>query len=354
MNKFDKKIGVVILGGGGYGAGELLRLLLQHPTAEVVSVTSSSTVGAPIQSVHTSLAGFYDKLCFEATPDWNRFIQYPSRVIFSSLPTGTSAVEICNLVNNGLSPNTVVIDLSGDFRLQSEDTHQKHYAEVPFSAEIRKQFSFGLPELFRDKIKAATLITNPGCLAATCILAAAPLVQAGLVDDLFFDGKTGTSGAGRSPSGAMHHPKRNENLEAYKVLSHRHEPEIAQALTYAFNHPLQTSFVPHLIPVTRGILVSTYGKLKSASTTETIRSLYEKFYSSSPFIRLRDASPTLHDVVGTNFCDINITVREDRIVILAALDNLGKGMASNAIQNMNIRFGLEETTGLMFPSLGLI
>jgi len=341
-----KAIGVTILGGSGYGAGELLRYLSFHPAAEVIEVVSSSNAGELVETLHPHLTGFYPELrCVNVASFPGDFTR---RVLFSSLPHGKSSEELARLIQKGLPARTHCIDLSGDLRLQNEEEHKRHYADVPFQREFRSQFCYLLPELFFGTPLVCEHVSNPGCLAAAGALATAPLADLGVEGAVVIDAKTGTSGAGRSPQESMHHPHRHGNFEAYKILAHRHEPEIRQAAKLT-----ETMFVPHLLPVSRGIFVTAYATLKTARTKEDLQAAYRQKYHGSPFIRMRERSPALHEVVGTNFCDIAIEVRGRQVAVMAALDNLGKGMAGTAIQNMNLLCGLEHDLGLKVPALGV-
>lgn len=348
-------IGVAIVGGSGYGAGELLRYLTAHAEAQVASIVSSSQAGESVTKAHPHLAGFYSELKFDSTINWENLKKFERQIIFLALPHGHSAKAL-QQIQSAKIPGVRVIDLAADFRLTDEELHSKTYPDVPYENSLRSKFVYGLPEINREQISKAQWITNPGCLATACILAAAPLLEksaGAIVGSLCFDAKTGTSGAGRSPQESMHHPNRHGNFEAYKVLAHRHEPEIRQALTHNSRGIPACMFVPHLLPTVRGIFVTLYAQLNKPLAQKDLESTYQKAFAQSPCIRFRDGSPTLHDVVGTNFCDIAITVRDTQVVVMAALDNLGKGMAGQAIQNMNLMFGLSENLGIMQPSLGI-
>jgi len=341
----QKQIGVGIIGGSGYGAGELLRLLAYHPEVEVLSVVSRSHVGKPITDLHPHLASFYN-LCCDAELNLQALSKYKYSVVFSALPHGVSAKTISKLAVE--VPEIRIIDLSGDFRLIDKNQHEQFYPDSPFCPEIRSKFCYGLPEVVGlEKISNSRLIANPGCYATACILAIAPLINH-FQASVFFDAKSGTSGAGRALSETTHHPLMHSNFSAYKVLQHRHEPEIQQVI----GQDLKCSFVPHLIPVTRGIFVTAHLELSQAVEEKTILSLYHEFYAGKHFIRLRQ--PQLEAVATSNFCDIAVACRGNRIVAMSALDNLVKGMAGQAIQNMNLMCGLTDTTGLLFPAAGLI
>lgn len=269
-----------------------------------------------------------------------------------AMPSGQSGAYISSLLSSDTPSTLKIVDLSGDFRLRDSATHSKHYPEVEFMAEIRQQCVFGLPELGVDTIRSARLITNPGCLATAAVLALAPIRDLTLAAPAVIDGKTGTSGAGREPQASMHHPSRSADFTAYKVLEHRHEPEILQVLGSNFSKQNSLVFVPHLIPIPRGIFVSAYLTFENGSTATSLPDLYREFYSKSPFIRFRSRPPRLVDVVGTNFCDLQIVVRDRNVVVMSAIDNLGKGMAGSCIQNLNLMFGLPEECGLTTASLG--
>jgi N-acetyl-gamma-glutamyl-phosphate reductase len=347
-----KEFGVAIIGGSGYGAGELLRLLCAHPLIEVAAVTSRTHAGKSVASVHTNLErisplSFSERL----SNDWIK--PYNRSVIICSVPTGNAIPTINEILDNNPESLTPIIDLSGDLRLTDPTIHSKHYPEVPFSPELRSQAIYGLPETTTDqRVAKARIITNPGCLATAAILALAPLRDTNAAIHVAVDGKTGTSGAGREPQPAMHHPSRAHDCTAYKVLEHRHEPEILQALGATFSARDSFMFVPHLLPVSRGCLVSCYIACRDADSAASLPELYHAFYAGARFVRLRERPSRLVDVVGTNFCDLHVVVRGKHVTISSALDNLGKGMAGQCIQNLNLLLGLPEETGLMASALG--
>lgn len=346
-----KNIGVAILGGTGYGAGELLRLFVAHPQVEVVSVVSSSKVGQEIACTHPHLQGFYDNRLV-AGIDFDRLSNYEHKIVFVSLPHGVSSREVLALIDKVHESGVKLIDLSGDFRLHNEDIHLLHYPESPFAEEVRNLFVYGLPELNRKAIERTTLIANPGCLASACALATAPIIASGYTNSIVFDAKTGTSGAGRTPTEVTHHASRTSNFSAYKILSHRHEPEIQQALQLISETEIETLFVPHLLPTTRGIFVTAYFSFENELQTRGLAESAQSFYRHAPFVRYRTGSPELQHVIGTNFFDFSVVVRGRQVVVLGAVDNLVKGMAGMAIQNMNLLCGLPESVGLLTPSMG--
>jgi len=349
-NKMAKRFGVAIIGGSGYGAGETIRLLSLHPEIEVCSVSSRSHVGKPISSIHTHLAGT-SQLAFEESPNLETLKGYERSAIILAMPSGLAVPTVEKLLAEGLPETTSIIDLSGDLRLTNQTQHEMFYAEVPFAPHVRNQFTYGLPEVTGTPA-TARFITNPGCLATGAIMALAPLRAFELERTVIVDAKTGTSGAGREPQASMHHPSRCLDFTAYKVLAHRHEPEILQALGEAFSKNHAMMFVPHLIPTSRGEFITAYATLKNRESEATVREAYTSFYKDSPFVRFRTSPPRLVDVVGTNFCDICVTVREGQVCVMSSIDNLGKGMAGQAIQNLNIIFGLPQAQGLLHASLG--
>jgi N-acetyl-gamma-glutamyl-phosphate reductase len=346
----NKKIGAIILGGSGYGVGELLRYLILHPEVEVVSVTSASNVGEKVEELHPNLLGFYPDLVCQATIELEKLSKYQHGIVFSSLPHGTSSVELGKLLSQKIPANIHLIDLSGDLRLAEEKVHQAHYPDVEFNKSLRDQFEYVIPEI--NSLKNKKHISNPGCLSTAGAIALAPLTKLDLTGTVYIDAKTGTSGAGRSPQAAMHHPHRHGNFEAYKVLSHRHEPEIRQAT--GLSEKVDLAFVPHLLPVSRGIVATLFATLVDSTLSQAeLEKHFKDYYQSAPFIRFRKQTPTLHDVVGTNFVDISVNKRASQVVVITALDNMGKGMAGQAIQNMNLLCGLDQTTGIKVPSLGV-
>ena len=349
-----RSIKAAILGASGYGAGELLRLFTQHPFVEVVSVTSQTNAGQPIASIHPHLRGFYDLRITEGI-DFERLLDAEHAVILSALPHGASGATIDRLLGEAeqLSRDADVraIDLSGDLRLKDAGQHQQYYPETPLLADRRRASIYGLPELFRERIPAARLVANPGCLASASILAAVPLAADGFTGPLVIDAKSGSSGSGRQLKDTTHHPTRHADFRAYKPLAHQHEPEILQGLGDPLGERIQASFVAQSMDTARGIFVTVHLTLAEAERPDALQQRYREFYAGSPFIRVIDGTPTLQDVVGSNFCDIAVAARGRQVIVMAALDNLVKGMAGVAIQNLNLMCGLAETTGLWMPAL---
>lgn len=349
-----KKIGVGILGGTGYGAGELLRLLASHSDAQVVSVVSGSQAGEAVTVAHQHLAGFFPELRFDAELQAGRFSEFAEKIVFAALPHGKSAGAIAKLSVLPEFTEFRFIDLSGDFRLQNIAERTKHYPEAAAGDEIRDRFVYGLTEANREKIALARFIANPGCLSSACALAALPLMTPEFRGKIVFDAKTGSSGGGKALAETMHHPLRHSNVNAYKILEHRHEPEIRETLGDVSGDRIETVFVPHLLPVSRGIFATAYLTLDRVAETPELQERYRKFYAASPLIRIRAGSPDLQSVVGSNFCDISVFARGTQVVAMAALDNLVKGMAGQAIQNMNVMTGHADDFCLRQPPLGLI
>lgn len=350
-DKIKKRFGIAILGGAGYGAGELLRALASHPEIEVAQVASRSHAGAPVDSVHSHLRGI-STLSFCETLPAGWWSAYEGAAVVCSMPPGQAARAIADCVSKAPEGALKFIDLSGDLRLRDATLHARYYPEVDYAADLREQCVYGLTELAREQIARARFVANPGCLATATILALAPLRGVSLASPLVVDAKTGTSGAGREPQPSMHHPSRAHDFTAYKVLEHRHEPEILQCLGTDLVERGGFMFVPHLIPVSRGISVSCYLTCSDAKVAAGLAERYREFYSSSTFVRFHERPPRLVDVVGTNFCDLHISHRGAQVVILAATDNLGKGMAGQCIQNLNLMCGLPEECGLLTPALG--
>lgn len=339
---------MAILGGTGYGAGEILRLLTHHPEAEIVSVVSSGSAGRTISEAHPHLRGFYHGSFAEAV-GWDRLSDHPHRVIISAQPNGVSGKQIAELASVCRERGVKIIDLSGDLRLTHPETHRLHYPDSPLQEALREQVVYGLPEVVREEVRKAHIVANPGCLATACILAAAPFVS-DVTGRIVFDAKTGSSGAGRSPRETTHHPVRHSNFFAYKPLEHQHEPEILQALGRVAGSAPECVFVPQSMAVSRGIYVTAHLTVRSSWTTQSATQRVSEFYADSPFVRVCQRPPELQNVVGSNFCDIGVAARNRDLVVMAALDNLIKGMCGTAIQNMNLMCGLPETTGLWYPA----
>ena len=332
------KVGIV--GGSGYTGGELLRLLSFHPGAEVVAVTSRRFDGMPVSGVHAHLDKIYD-LCFENLSPGE--IAGRCDVVFTAVPHGSAMKIVPELLDS-----TRVIDLSADYRLPPPLFETVYGLTHSDSREA----VYGIPELY--DVTGHALIANPGCYPTGAILAAAPLASERLLASAVFDSKSGISGAGAEPTAVSHYPNMAENIQAYKLTTHRHTAEIVQELT-RFDETLQHSicFTPHIIPSVRGILTTAHLFTEKQLTSEEVVYLYKEFYRDKPFIRLRENIPSLPGVRGSNFCDIHIEADKatNRVVVISVIDNLVKGASGQAIQNMNKMFDLDEVTGLWYGGL---
>jgi len=335
------RVGVVNV--TGYAGVELARLLYQHPEVELASVTGRSAAGQELGAVFPHLAG--PGLTITAQLGEVDFV-------FCALPHKESAPEIIPLLRSGIR----VIDISADFRLKDAAQYPKWYGFTHPSPELLQQAVYGLPELHRPQIASAQLVANPGCYPTGAILALAPAAKAGIIEaNIIIDSKSGISGAGRTLSLTTHFAEANEDTTAYSVDGHRHLPEITQELAQ-LNPELSPAitFIPHLVPMTRGILTTSYaplipGRLASGNTgSEELRQLYRDFYRDEPFVRITDSPPHTKHTRGNNLCLIYPTIdhRTGRLIVISALDNLVKGAAGNALQNMNLMLGLPETMGL--------
>jgi LysW-gamma-L-alpha-aminoadipyl-6-phosphate/LysW-L-glutamyl-5-phosphate reductase len=332
---------VGIFGGSGYGGAELLRILLFHPHAEVSLVTANEHAGKAVTDVHRNLLGLTD-LKFERAPeDFGRLRELDC--LFLALPHG-QALEIAPRLPEGLK----VVDLSGDFRLSDAGAFAKHYGREHTAMGLQSEFVYGLTEFNREAIKRARLVSNPGCFATATLMALAPLVAAGLVEGrVVVDAKTGSSGSGAKPAANTHHPQRANSFYAYKPFAHQHVPEIEQALRRAGDWTNELVFMTHSLPVSRGIFASAYVEARREMTAAEARMLFAEFYDGSFFVRLVEGSPDINWVKTTNFCDLGFAARGRQVAVFSAIDNLVKGAAGQAVQNMNLMFGLDERDGLM-------
>lgn len=340
-------IRVTILGATGYSGGELLRILLNHPSAKIQHLTSESSAGEPVNSIHPDLRGRLTR-SFESL-DAARFAA-DSDVVFSCYPAYIGIKPNAQFVKAGVK----VIDLSGDFRLPTAKLYQTWYRKPHRAPHLLKSAVYGLPELFRQDIVRASLVANPGCYATAAALSMAPLLKPGACVDaksLIVDAKSGVSGAGKKLEAQYLYSEVDENLKAYSPASHRHQPEMEIALSRVATSPVRVTFTPHLIPMKRGILSVLYATLKKPMKTEDVRALFVKAYEKEPFVRVLPTGelPQTQHVVHTNYCDIGITqdLRARRLIVIAAIDNLVKGAAGQAVQNMNICFHRPETEGLL-------
>lgn len=334
-----------ILGATGYTGAELLRILSNHPQAQVQYLTSENQTGAPITQVYPHLTQFYhDKMISIKDVDQ---IAAASDVIFACLPHG-HAMAIGEKVT---AAGARLIDLGADYRFSDTTIYEQWYKLKHIHEN--SQAVYGLTEIKRDQVKSAKIVANPGCYTTASILALTPLIRYNLVErnTLIVDAKSGVSGAGRKPETMYLICEAFENVQAYGIASHRHTPEIEQALSETAHEPVIINFTPHLIPMPRGILATCYANLKSGVTAEQVDQAFQNAYGNEFFIRLlgRGGYPATKNTRGSNFCDIawHIDPRTNRVIVVSALDNLVKGAAGQAVQNMNVMFGLDEKAGLM-------
>jgi N-acetyl-gamma-glutamyl-phosphate reductase len=336
------KTRAAIFGGSGYGGSELLRILLFHPDVEIAFVTANEHAGKTVGEVHKNLLGLTDLTFVTAHEDLSRLTDID--VAFFALPHG-QALGLIPQLPEGVK----AIDLSGDFRLDDREAFAKFYKLDHSAMELQKGFVYGLTETNREAIRDARLIANPGCFASATLLALAPMVKSGLLTGrVIVDAKTGSSGSGAKAAANTHHPQRMNSFYAYKPFAHQHLPEIEQHLRSIGSFDNEMVFMTHSLPVSRGIFASCYLETTAQMTNEDLRNLYAHFYEDSFFVRLVDGSPDINWVKNTNFCDLAVHSNGTHVVVFSALDNLVKGAAGQAVQNMNLMFGLEEKTGLIF------
>ena len=334
-------IRAAIFGGSGYGGSELLRILLFHPDVDIAFVTANEHAGKRVGEVHRNLHGLTEASFVSAPSDLG---STDVDVAFFALPHG-QAMDLIPRLPEGVK----AIDLSGDFRIDDPKSFEKHYKLSHSATDLQKQFVYGLTETNRDAIRGATYVANPGCFATATLLALAPMVKSGLMTGkVIVDAKTGSSGSGAKPASNTHHPQRSNSFYAYKPFTHQHVPEIAQHLQNIGNFDSEFVFMTHSLPVSRGIFASSYVETNLNLTNEDVRNIFATFYSDSFFVRLVEGSPDINWVKNTNFCDIGTFSNGKQIVIFSAIDNLVKGAAGQAVQNMNLMFGLDEKTGLIF------
>jgi N-acetyl-gamma-glutamyl-phosphate reductase len=337
----NSKIRVAIYGGSGYGGSELLRILLFHPNVEIVFVTANEQAGKSVSEVHRNLYGITKLIFRAASPDPEDLANLDC--VFFALPHG----QAMDLVPR-LPENVKAIDLSGDFRLRDQETFEQHYGREHTAMQAQRQFVYGLTETNRAAIRNASRIANPGCFATSTLLGLAPLAAYGLIAGrVIVDAKTGSSGSGAKAAANTHHPQRMNSFYAYKPFTHQHVPEIEQELRNAGTWTNELVFMTHSLPVSRGIFASIYVEAKEDLTEEKLRTLFEDFYRDSFFVRLVKGSPDINWVKTTNFCDLGFAIRGRQLVVFSAIDNLVKGAAGQAVQNMNLMFDLDETTGLI-------
>lgn len=338
-----EKIKVGVVGATGYAGSEICRLILGHPQAELTAISSVSFEGMELSQVYPAYYQICDMVC-----GTQEEVVEKSDVIFAALPHGLSQ----ELGAQCYALGKTFIDMGADFRLESEEEYKEWYGGEYQDKALHQEAVYGLPEFFREKIKGKKLIANPGCYTTAVPLALVPALEVGFIETtgIIADCKSGVTGAGRKPTQSNHYPELNESFTAYKVANHRHTPEIEQTLSKIAGEKLKLTFVPHLLPINRGILATCYAKLKPGVTEEQLWEVYHARYDGEFFVRLlpKGQVANVKNVRYTNYCDVSLFVdnRTGTFIAVSAIDNMVKGAAGQAIQNMNLSFGLEETTGL--------
>ena len=341
-----------IIGATGYAGAEIVRLLMGHPEVEIKWLGSRSYIDQRYADIYRNMFQIVEDICKDDNLDK---LAEEVDVIFTATPQGFCA----SVINEEILSKVKVIDLSADFRIKDVAIYEKWYGIEHKSPEYIKEAVYGLCEINREDIKKARLVANPGCYTTCSILSLYTLVKEGLIDPstIIIDAKSGTSGAGRGAKVDNLFCEVNENMKAYGVATHRHTPEIEEQLGYAAGQEIVLNFTPHLVPMNRGILVTAYASLKEKVSYETVKAAYDKYYEKEKFVRVleKDVCPQTKWVEGSNYVDVNFKIdeRTGRVIVMGALDNLVKGAAGQAVQNMNLVFGLDESTGLdlvpMFP-----
>jgi N-acetyl-gamma-glutamyl-phosphate reductase len=332
---------IAILGATGYTALELMKILLRHPGAEIVAVTSRQEGQPPVAMIHPSLHGRLDLRLEDLTA---AEVSARAECVFSCLPHGASATVIPLLLDAGAR----VVDFSADYRLNDAEVYAQWYGQKHPDPGRLGKVAYGLPELFRQEIVPARLVANPGCYPTAAILPLAPLLKAGVIEPtgIIIDSKSGISGAGRTPKLTTLFPECNESMSAYNVGRHRHTPEIEQVLGTAAGGKVEVIFTPQLVPMDRGILTTAYAQPTSTVSEEMVMEILSEFYADEPFVRVVDHLPGTKDSAYSNFCDITARVVRGRVLTISCLDNLVKGASGAAVQNFNLMFGYPETTAL--------
>jgi len=351
-----EKIKVGIIGAGGYGGCGAIEILSRHPYAEIKVLIDKQDIGVLISDIYPHLKGFCDLTIM--SPDDPQINDLDLDVVFFATPDGVGQKEASKWLEKGIK----VIDYSGDFRFNDPDIYSGYaerigYKEPHASPDLLPKSVYGLPELHRRQIASSNLIGNPGCFAVSCILGLAPAIRYSLIDpsSIICDAKTGVSGAGKKPNPIFHYPARYDSMNAYKIASHQHVYEIERELSELAKNEIRISFTPHVVPICRGILSTIYARLDYGQDIGKVLDAYESFYEKERFIRIFKPGATLQTsyVRGSNFCNISLNVdqRTGMLIIISIIDNLVKGQAGNAVQNMNIMFGIDESAGLLTPGI---
>lgn len=348
-----RKIRAGLIGATGYGGVGLIELLISHPSAVIRALMAKHDIGKPISEIYPHLKGFCDLPVLDLTDP-----KCPEDfdVVFFATPDGVGQKEARKWLSRGVK----VIDYSGDFRFSDIESYAAYAVRLGRSEEhadpdTLSSAVYGLPELHREEIANSDLVGNPGCFAASCILGLVPALKTGLIQSrgIIIDAKSGISGAGKTPKPGFHFPARHEAVNAYKIAGHQHVCEIERELTLMAAEVVKITFTPHVVPVSRGIISTMYADLLPQIGIQQLRDAYETMYSGEPFVRVFSRGEPLStaDVRGSNFCNISLNVdeRTKKLIVISVIDNLLKGQAGNAMQNMNIMMGMEETAGLMHP-----
>lgn len=344
MKMSKGKMKVAVVGATGYAGCELIKILLVHPEVTITSVSGKVEKAEKISEIFPVFENQLDLVCDNVDAP---AISGASDLIFLALPHKVSMMFAPGFLKDGKK----VIDLSADYRLKDTAVYEKWYGTKHTSPDLLKDAVYGLPELYKEEIAKANFIANPGCYPTGSILGCAPLVGKGLVDisQIIIDAKSGVTGAGRTASLALNFAEVNENFKAYKINQHQHMPEIDQELSKVSGSKIEVTFTPHLVPMNKGLLSTIYFTLKEEINTSGLLALYKQFYRAAPFVRVLDEGifPETKNVQGTNFCDVGIKVTGKRAIVITAIDNLYKGASSQAVQNMNLMQGFDETAGLL-------
>lgn len=336
------KLKTGIIGATGYTGSELVRILHNHPQVDITLITSESKAGQKFSDIHPAFYGMVDTVLQPISEIKNHQLD----VVFLALPHGVSM----NFVKDHHNADFKIIDLSGDFRLSKQAVYEQWYGKTHIFPEGFNKAVFGLPELFSNRIRESRLVANPGCYPTSSILGLYPLLKHKLVNPkkIIVDAKSGITGAGVKPSVTSHFSNVNDNFKAYGLKTHRHTIEIEETLNSLHQEDPVVQFTPHLLPIDRGILATIYTEPLKNITEAEVKSVYQETYAKHPFVRVREKAPSVKDVRGSNYCDVFATYdeRTNRIITISAIDNLVKGAAGQAVHNMNLMFGLEETAGL--------
>jgi N-acetyl-gamma-glutamyl-phosphate reductase len=347
------KVKVGIIGAGGYGGCGAIELLLGHPNAEIVALLDKQDVGKPISDLYPHLKGFCDlPLIDPDDPDCPEDFD----VVFFSTPDGVGQAGARAWLDKGVK----VIDYSGDFRFDDPETYKGYAVRIGrsqehVSSDLLSRSVYGLAELHRDEISGTDLVGNPGCFAVSCILGLAPALKSGIIESesIVCDAKTGVSGGGKNPAPTFHYPARYDSMNAYKISGHQHVYEVERELSLIAGKDIMVTFTPHVVPLCRGILTTIYGQLKKGQDIRSVMDAYLSFYKEAVFVRVfgPEIVQGSGNVRGSNFCNLSLNVdeRTGKLIVVSMIDNLVKGQAGSAVQNMNVMFGLEETAGLLHP-----